>query len=1112
METIIATGQITLVDLIDNATYIYYSPNEDGSGATLAPEANSKYIGIYSGISHNSNTLIWDFDTYNREIFNDYIVKIYDNVPTLSNLEKGFTITIKSPYEEEDLVLTQDNVNINATDDGSFFIISVDDTPIIIGSYSDYNNDGVFFEAGLYFIDLNYVVDVPSDLEDKAFSEIQFTINDYTGFTQPILPPEGTQWSSYVGNGIKKTIIEYTTYDNGVTPPESGWDTIIPEINQGEFLWTRTTIIYDDGNTEYSYSVSRNAIDGSDAEVYNPYSNRETIYRFYTTAGDKYSLDENSPLIFWLADSDNNIVPIKDNNGNDNYTITIDVLLPTIGEVEINTFLDNTNIFTNSPLKNDENNKWEFSLFNFLINKAPDESSDEDVINYISLINDFRQAQGILIKFYKENNFLANINIPIELGTSEDMAQFAITSNDIQAAIKHTKMEFSEDGLTIYNGALKIIEKVYEQEDIDSFEEGTDYYIMEGDNYILNTEPYDSNKVYYISSEDTLLEYEKEDKKLKIKGSGQFSGELVAARGTFEGELTAATGTFSGDLVAAGGTFSGNLSAPSGEIGGFNIETDSLTSTATFDKQDGETTKKIPYITLNGEDGSIIAQKIELGTEATIQDYIQLGESSYIYNPAENDNLFIKSGAIKIYNNGQADFGSIKVDGDYSKIYGTNFSITPDEASFSNVTVSGKIATSVFEIGKTQAVGGTMPFKPSAKVLNTEDKKIEIDIIDGLYFSVDDWVYVTQNSARTTTIIEGKVVEQSGNKKILKITEKQETETTCQLFLSEAPGFSVDNLIFLSNSINNLIIGINSNDTSQDMLYGQGISFIQAAETDGKLVTNNTKLFLGNLDKLNQNGVTGYGLYGTNVYLTGSLTTLVENSNTYAGVNTLDGVVSNKFGNNDEHIVFWAGSTGNTADNIKSSPFQVTDKGSLYAASGIFTGSIITDSEIYAAKLFTTKLYGWNKETTNIGNSSATAPLQIYDAANGIQFFKNSDEDSAYLTFDIGGFKTDNYFVSFNNDNTVDFNGKNATLTSSIKIGDDSQSIIINNNQIKSNKYILKLNDDYFSIGDINDNQFITTNSQNTNIQNDLYIQKDFYCASKMKYEYTNNGYDLYIY
>ncbi|MCI6456103.1 MAG: hypothetical protein MSA56_00185 [Clostridium sp.] len=47
--TIIAYSEITILDLIDTATYIYYSANEDGTGASTAPDANTKYIGIYSG-------------------------------------------------------------------------------------------------------------------------------------------------------------------------------------------------------------------------------------------------------------------------------------------------------------------------------------------------------------------------------------------------------------------------------------------------------------------------------------------------------------------------------------------------------------------------------------------------------------------------------------------------------------------------------------------------------------------------------------------------------------------------------------------------------------------------------------------------------------------------------------------------------------------------------------------------------------------------------------------------------------------------------------------------------------------------------------------------------
>ena len=49
MSDIISTSQITLIDLIDNATYIYYANDENGQGAVSAPNADTKYIGIYNG-------------------------------------------------------------------------------------------------------------------------------------------------------------------------------------------------------------------------------------------------------------------------------------------------------------------------------------------------------------------------------------------------------------------------------------------------------------------------------------------------------------------------------------------------------------------------------------------------------------------------------------------------------------------------------------------------------------------------------------------------------------------------------------------------------------------------------------------------------------------------------------------------------------------------------------------------------------------------------------------------------------------------------------------------------------------------------------------------------
>lgn len=99
-----------------------------------------------------------------------------------------------------------------------------------------------------------------------------------TGETDTISPSE---WSSITelvsdgkngtdgkdgeaGIGIKTTTIEYAVSDNGVQFPQSGWQADIPEVAQGKFLWTRTTIEYTNNTSSVSYSVSKNGINGAD--------------------------------------------------------------------------------------------------------------------------------------------------------------------------------------------------------------------------------------------------------------------------------------------------------------------------------------------------------------------------------------------------------------------------------------------------------------------------------------------------------------------------------------------------------------------------------------------------------------------------------------------------------------------------------------------------------------------------------------------------------------------------------------------------------------------------------------------------------------------------------
>ena len=143
----------------------------------------------------------------------------------------------------------------------------------------------------------------------------------------------------------------------------------------------------------------------------------------------------------------------------------------------------------------------------------------------------------------------------------------------------------------------------------------------------------------------------------------------------------------------------------------------------------------------------------------------------------------------------------------------------------------------------------------------------------------------------------------------------------------------------------------------------------------------------------------GYGLYGDNVFLNGTLTTKVPNNgqSTYAGVNTVSGV-SYTIGKHDdeEKIVFWAGATGKEDTQIQASPFQVTDKGNLYAKKGYFTDSVFSDSiiegsTIRGADIYTANIHGWDF------NGKQTGALNIYNTSAGIIFKTESVKDKKYI-------------------------------------------------------------------------------------------------------------------
>lgn len=65
------------------------------------------------------------------------------------------------------------------------------------------------------------------------------------------------------GKGIKSTVITYQASTSGTVIPTGTWQTSIPTVSSGQYLWTRTVITYTDDSKSTSYSVGRMGTNGT---------------------------------------------------------------------------------------------------------------------------------------------------------------------------------------------------------------------------------------------------------------------------------------------------------------------------------------------------------------------------------------------------------------------------------------------------------------------------------------------------------------------------------------------------------------------------------------------------------------------------------------------------------------------------------------------------------------------------------------------------------------------------------------------------------------------------------------------------------------------------------
>ena len=479
-------------------------------------------------------------------------------------------------------------------------------------------------------------------------------------------------------------------------------------------------------SSDYYYDQSYIGADGADANVYEIVTDPEEIIRYTkpkSKSKDEYEVSLGNEIRIFLYKNKDEERQIIDIANFDLYLIldkneyAFDDLNTSYGDIFYKTadgkgfVIEIIKILTN-------NENIDFGDNQSFIPTNYDEflGGEDNTFSEFGIIKNFFKtitSSIIGLKFYpkgqkieteEESNCISKKNILIRNAFTEDMANFHLYSNGITAAIRGTNLNFDETGITLIEGGLKIQKKETVKK-----EDGTSEEILKNVFYFDNV------------SKNLVLE-----------------GNIYAQDGFFSGIIDAKSGNFKGEITATGGT-----------IGGFTIvnkdENNYLVST------DGA-------IKLDGKKGEIIANNIIIGTDATIANYIKIGNNSYIRNPSINENVFIESGNIKIYDSGIIEAGKININGNNSIINigdSTNggsielngvtktlrsdsWEITSDKAIFNNITARGSLRAATFEYGKVQTVGGILFVKSSSTIKKIDGDIVTVECNENNLFDVND--------------------------------------------------------------------------------------------------------------------------------------------------------------------------------------------------------------------------------------------------------------------------------------------------------------------------------------------------------------------------------------
>ena len=752
------------------------------------------------------------------------------------------------------------------------------------------------------------------------------------------------------------------------------------------------------------------------------------------------------------------------------------------------------------------------------------QSEDANIQKIQDIILNSETVLKISAKDLINQDSMAIMPVEIKFGSTQDMATFALTAGGINAAVQNTKLTFDINGLTVQNGGLTI-----------------------------------------LNNEDERVFYADDDGNLNI------TGNIYAQDGVFNGVVNAEDGYFNGTINAYNGTLqnldiTGKINLGNIIIDGENQEDELV---GIYSSNYVEDNNLGFYIS---SDGDIIANNISLGNSASISQYIRLGQNSWIINPdkvssidktlvEENkipNNAFLLVNSINdegILKNsftvtseglmyiGNSDTG-ITLNGITESISSGNYNINngwhidSNKAIFNNIVARGSIKSSVLEYSNIQAIGGILIVRPSSIIKTArkgENGNIFITLENRNGFLTGDCCKVGYNNTFNENTFE--IALSDGTSGVDDTTGTINGEDGAEIELLNSSNVTDYNsfvgLSFINFGKNGDVgIGINSSNNS-GLISSRSLSlfeFQNSAESTYDLSENVQivpRVILGQIPNIPETygNLSGkYGLYADSVLLKGSM--IAKGENYSSGINTESEATeknSNFPADRRGKILLWAGADSDSVEDIENARFRVDTYGNLYAGSGYFQGTIITDATITAAEIKTATITGYAKD--NNGNYT-NAALTIRDTSYGINFTNNNQQIMS-LT-DQGLILNSNLQVGNNfivrSDSSVVMpialiynNGNNCFALQPDKFGFINNGLPDTINNINYQAYFSYNNGINIIDSTSTDSVVAIFNKNQTQVNTNILFQNNLLFSDIMEYRQIRDesdiliGYDLYI-